>query len=693
VPQLQPTGPFPIDGATMPTWIIRFDERGQCTSPATAQALLDHLKSTPYSDILLFSHGWNTDFSGAVALYRDYLAAFETVRAAHPLPGFTPIFVGVTWPSAWFAADAGPKLESVAADVEGKILAEVAAPLGDPDRQRLYQLADAGMLSRPEALELVKLLLPTIAVADGEVDDEVDTGSGVDAGALLAAAERLGTLSGRAPTNFDPAPGMPDAGVLGGDGGFDPRDIIRMLSLYQMKDRSGAVGARGVSILLRQLLGASPARLRLLGHSFGCKVMLSAVCVGAPLSRPVSSMLLMQPALSHLAMATSVPGRPGPGGYRSALERVSGQIFTTYSAKDMPLHDVFHLALRRREDLGEAEISAAGAGEPPSRYAAMGGYGPRGAGERLVGPIPAPGEAFGDLTGVKLVALDGSANRINGHGDITTGFTAWALHRLISDGNMTQDVDQIRAEISALELPPGPELEAAVAADLPAVPDYQPGVPQVITVGSQIAEFSEGVPADLRSTIANCILLAQLAADRWVETHPDADELNWYNCYVAVLKKCGWLIERNETSLKSVSGDGFKVHQEIIGVLTAALGGAAAASIILGVLSGLKKMDENQPFFTIFDRASQRAEATLFQISYVDAGAGKHPRLNFAAYHVAASASATQILFFKFAGTNAKLRSSYADLSIDEDILRAVRDQIFARVGDRIVGNITSIEI
>jgi hypothetical protein len=259
---------------------------------------------------------------------------------------------------------------------------------------------------------------------------------------------------------------------------------------------------------------------------------------------------------------------------------------------------------------------------------------------------------------------------------------------------MTQALEQIRAEISVLELPPERGLEAAVAAELPAVPDYQPGAPQVITVGSQIAEFSENVPADLRSTIANCILLAQLAADRWIETHPSADELNWYNCYVAVLRKCGWLIERNETSLKSVSGNGAKVHQEIIGVLATALGpGAAAASIVLGVLNGLKNMESNQPFFTIFDRASQRAEATLFQISYVDGGADKNPRLNFAAYRVEASASATQILFFKLAGTNAKLRSSYADLSINENILRAVHDQILAKVGDRVAGSITSIDI
>jgi hypothetical protein len=410
----------------MPTWIIRFDERGQCASPVTAQALLDHLRSETYSDILFFSHGWNTDFSGAVALYRDFLAAFRRVCLTHPLAGFTPLFVGITWPSVWFAEDAGPTLASVAADVEDKVLAQVAAPLEAAGRDRLYELANTPALSRDSALELVKLLLPSLAVTE----DEVDTASTVDAEALLAAAALLGAVSGGG-SNFDPVTGLLDATVLGGEGGFDPRDIIRMLSLYQMKDRSGTVGARGVGTLLRQILEASRARLRLLGHSFGCKVMLSAVCTDPPPGRKVESMLLMQPALSHLAIAATVPGRPGPGGYRSVLERVSGRIFVTYSAKDMPLHDVFHLALRRSEDLGEARISAAG--EPPSRYAAMGGYGPRGSSERLLSPIPAPGEPFGDIAGVKLVALDGSANRINGHGDITTGFTAWALHRLISE--------------------------------------------------------------------------------------------------------------------------------------------------------------------------------------------------------------------------------------------------------------------
>jgi hypothetical protein len=108
-------------------------------------------------------------------------------------------------------------------------------------------------------------------------------------------------------------------------------------------------------------------------------------------------------------------------------------ILSTFSKKDFPLHGTFHLSLRRDSDLGEAQIAAGGtsAGDPPSRYAALGGYGPRGAGQSLIDPIPGTGESYGDLGVAPIIGLDGSKGRITGHGDIAKPETAWALHQLI----------------------------------------------------------------------------------------------------------------------------------------------------------------------------------------------------------------------------------------------------------------------
>ena len=78
----------------------------------------------------------------------------------------------------------------------------------------------------------------------------------------------------------------------------------------------------GASLLLVDLLEATRAKIRLVGHSYGGQVVLSATCVPRSLPRKVDSMLLLQPAVSHLCFAAEVPKRHGAGAYRAALDRV-----------------------------------------------------------------------------------------------------------------------------------------------------------------------------------------------------------------------------------------------------------------------------------------------------------------------------------------------------------------------------------
>lgn len=431
-------GPYPIAGASMPTWIVRFDERGQCTSPATETALIELLKTGAFSNVLFYSHGWNTDFSDAIDQYSRFLTAFSSVLLSHPIAGFSPIFVGVTWPSVWMAGDSGPAMAMVGDDAEtgNELVAAVAAPLSAPERDRLYVLADSASLDRASAVEFARMLLPAVGDAPEEVDGDASQAltaeAIVDAAKALADAEGTTLVTGGAPVELDEM-GLPIAQATGFLDAIDPRTVLRLFSLFQMKDRAGTVGANGVAALLRRILGASNASVNVFGHSFGCKVMLSAICAPDPLPRKVDTLLLLQPAISYLALASAIdPGPSRPGGYRPALDRVAGPIFSTFSKMDRPLHDVFHLAVRRAIDAGEIKIAAAG--EPPNRYAALGGYGPRRSGEKLLDPIHSPGEPYGDLEGERLIGLDGSDGRITSHGDVANGYTAWALRQLVLYG-------------------------------------------------------------------------------------------------------------------------------------------------------------------------------------------------------------------------------------------------------------------
>jgi len=450
----RPPGPFPIDGVAMPTWVLRFDKRGICTSPLTRDALLAHVSTNAHTDLIAFSHGWNNDFDAAIALYREFLQRFEAAVAAHP-PGrpFRPLFFGIVWPSTWLVFDDGPQIAAAGAgapddvpdgSVPGTALDDMADRLVHASSaaqvERFFELVQQAQLHEREAAELAQLAAPAFA---GFADDENQDGDRAlgaeDVLRMLRDLERAEAQSDRALVDLDdfggvggPAPGVQSAGLLDA---LDPRRVVRLFSVYQMKDRAGRVGARGMGPLLRNVLAASTARVHAVGHSYGCKVQLSAICEPTPLPRPVDSLLLMQPAVSHLCFAEQVPGTNRAGGYRSALNatRVRPPILSTYSNHDFPLHKTFHLALRRDSDLGELQIATAGttAGNPPSRYAALGGYGPRSAGESLVDPMPELGGDYPPLDGAPVFGLDGSRGVVEGHGDVRTDATAWALHRLV----------------------------------------------------------------------------------------------------------------------------------------------------------------------------------------------------------------------------------------------------------------------
>lgn len=459
------TGPYPLEGVRMPTWLLRFDKHGACTSPATREQLLQTLRGAPPSDLIFFSHGWNNDFDEAAELYASFLRHFEAHTAAHPVvrPNgvpFTPLFVGVVWPSIWLSFDSGPQIaataEPPAADsaVVQTLTDKLAGLGGEASIERVYALLAFSRLDVSQAHELATLLGPAFGTVH---DEETGVGArGTSADELLSMWRAMQQAQDGGST---PVPSLDDWGVPPADvavppgpgaapvqtaGLFsllDPRNVLRLFSVYQMKDRAGVVGARGVAPLLREVLQAAPAAgLHAVGHSYGCKVMLSAVCAPAPLPRPLSSLLLLQPAVSHLSFADNIPRIGRPGGYRASLtpDRVRPPILSTYSRDDFALHKTFHLALRRDSDLGEQPVDLAGddgtsAGKPPSNFAALGGYGPRRAGQRLIDPMPAAGAPYPDFDPAHpIVGLDGSQGVIGGHGDVTSPATAWALYRLVT---------------------------------------------------------------------------------------------------------------------------------------------------------------------------------------------------------------------------------------------------------------------
>lgn len=438
-PQL-PAGPYRTlqtpEGNLFPYYIVPFDKAGECEGPRTRDDVI--AKAGTFSDIYLFSHGWNNDWTATTKRYEHFIDGLMKLRTEKGLPvpvDYAPLLVGVFWPSqalAWFDSETGPDIaaggdpgarDEAIRDTTSAIR-DIAESLPPARRARFYELAQAPRLEANEGRELAALLA-TLAAPD----DEGDRGDAPSAEDLVAAATTL----------EEPEPDYDEVGTIGGDTGslrtagvlgaltaaLDPRNLVKPFTVWQMKDRAGRVGMRGVSPLLTAILSTSNARVHLLGHSFGCKVVMTAASCPDTLARPIESAFLMQPAVSQYAFAGRVPERGVPGGFHRALGRIRRPILSTFSQHDNPLRRMFHVAVRRHDDLGELQIAAEGT---PSRFGALGGFGPQ-ASNATFDAIRDPLSEY-DLSGTaRIVGVDGSRT-ISGHGAISQPSTWWAAYSL-----------------------------------------------------------------------------------------------------------------------------------------------------------------------------------------------------------------------------------------------------------------------
>lgn len=430
-------------GATAPLYLLRYDDTGRLRSPQTEQLLKDSLGGV--SDVFLFAHGWNNIFAKALERYRDFIEGYIGQRRRYALPtpaGYRPVLVGVIWPSTDFVLpwEAGPKIAAdpdpdgpEAAQTE-QLLRFVTESLDHDADARFTELVDGRTAMEPdEARQAAEIVLAALWPSPDP-----------DVGARPPSVDELLTSWARMDGADVPAPADPDAFGGVGDGAagtgptvaggisLDPRNLLRTATVWKMKARSGQVGVNGVGPLVRHVLGRSDARLHMVGHSFGARLVLSALASDTP-ARPAHSMLLLQAAVNRWCFAEDVAGTHRRGGYQPVLGRVEKPILATFSPHDDPLTKAFHLAMRGSH-LGEPEIAALG---DPELYGALGGFGPAGLGALAeTEPAASPDREGYDLDGGReVIAIDGGTEvedrpAITGHGDISNTTTWWALHCL-----------------------------------------------------------------------------------------------------------------------------------------------------------------------------------------------------------------------------------------------------------------------
>ncbi|MCB1507037.1 MAG: hypothetical protein KDJ47_18890 [Hyphomicrobiaceae bacterium] len=244
--------------------------------------------------------------------------------------------------------------------------------------------------------------------------------------------------------------------------------------------------------------------------------------------------------------------------------------------------------------------------------------------------------------------------------------------------------------IEALDLPdPGPRYESAGEVEIQFGEQAE-----AVAVGSQITEFGTAVSPAQRAAVSDCLLLAQLAANKAMANNPDM--MAWYKRYVEVLQNIGWTATSMSFERRKIDEAESSVNKVVIPLLTSLLGpGAAAASIVVSVLNSLQDMDKDSPWITLFDRASQHASGAKFQLGFVDADEGAEPTVSakLVALAIDAKRTITQVLFFKFSSQNATLSSADGRFGIGAATLEAIRPSVQEKVTPFLIDNIGKIEL
>jgi hypothetical protein len=389
------------------------------------------------TDVFLLSHGWMGDVPAARRQYGAWVSAMagcpEDEAAARARPGgFRPVVVGVQWPSkAWGEEDLGPAAFAVPATDAG-------APPAEDGVARLVTASAAALGDTPTTRAAVR------TIVDAALEDPVpmtlpvpvrEAYEALDA-SLELGAEGEGAAPGDDRARFDPeaayqAALMEELTSFGGVSLGGVLGPLRVLTFWHMKRRARDVGAGGVARLLSSLQEAArEARFHLMGHSFGCIVVSSAVASPLRAGRPpVTSLALVQGAMSLWSFCSAIPSASGrPGFFHRVLadRHVRGPVVVTTSVHDRAVRTFYPLGAGAR---GQVDYLP----ERLPTYGAIGTFGVRGPGIRVVDedlrPVDEPYDlepgVVHDLRGDDVIK--DSSGVMGAHSDITKPPVAHAV--------------------------------------------------------------------------------------------------------------------------------------------------------------------------------------------------------------------------------------------------------------------------
>lgn len=370
---------------------LQYDASGNLVEAGALAALQQTLNTAGAEDLVVVSHGWNNSKEDAHALYAQLWA--NTSKALKAKNAKKIVVCGIQWPSKQFRTDFDVEALASAEDsatLSAKTSAnrrdltpdELEAVIGDV-RDLFGDAADdvaeaaraaGGGLTGTTSRQLLAAIRDLIDVPEG--DSELKG----DARPILKSSDPqmlLSSLANGPQRRVDPKAaatmglGSAIGSAITGARAAAAR-LLNFLTYYEMKKRAGIVGNALGKSGLPTLRPDQPARLHLIGHSFGARLVSAAAEALPPMPKlPFTSLTLLQGAFSHNAYRKEVT--PGvAGAFPHVIQKASGPLAVTHTHNDLACTLAYAFASRLSGDI------AAAIGDKNDIHGAMGANGPQG---------------------------------------------------------------------------------------------------------------------------------------------------------------------------------------------------------------------------------------------------------------------------------------------------------------------------
>jgi hypothetical protein len=248
-----------------------------------------------------------------------------------------------------------------------------------------------------------------------------------------------------------------------------------------------------------------------------------------------------------------------------------------------------------------------------------------------------------------------------------------------------KDIDARIGFVRELALPPVERTRGPAAA--PPVADRGPGA---FVDNGALLSFVAGVSAQHQMDALNSLLLAQMAANKKFDR--EANVQQWYDFYVTVLGKIGWVIQGMKFQRHEASGSTVKMDQVVLEILgTLAVGGPAVA-LVTSALNALRGLADADSRLTLWDRGTRSASGGAFQVGTASEAGGR-VALDLAAFHFSAQHSDTRFLWFGFQKDDVKIHAASQAATLNDEIYQLVRAEVVNKLGDSAKTFVGALEI